>query len=502
MSRHPYYILEDILKHARHFLGSETMLVERLPGPYPFFQPLCQIEGGLASNGHWLNHFYLEYKDRLSQLPAHPFSIGLRREIDRLPDMVGRRFQNWGWTYALTTDGLQEIRDRLKAHREATYFPLLDAAFSWRLGINVAKHDGADKLADEAEMLGIKPTMTAEEGEKVIWDRHRIWFVTPALAEKAPILSLEEHAQLVEVVDELVRQFRLLESPESHGNGDAQPVATAQVVPHYQRPEGPADETYAPDTIPSSSGVDGNHVVLLIHGIRTQADWGPMVRSKLEIAGRIEVIPIKYGYFDVLRFWFPIWTRRRPVEHVKTQMRVALQRSRKTHPEAKLSIIAHSFGTYVIGEILQQGFDLKVHRLILCGCVLPEVYPWHQLQGRVNGEVVNECGKADIWPVLAKSLSWGYGASGTHGFGAVLVNDRFHAGGHGQYFEPEFVEKYWEPLIKRGEYQGTDFEKKMPPTPWWVSVLGNLPLRWVMIGLLFLAIALTVFVAAKAFLIN
>ena len=65
---------------------------------------------------------------------------------------------------------------------------------------------------------------------------------------------------------------------------------------------------------------------------------------------------------------------------------------------------------------------------------------------------------------------------------AVLVKDRFHAGGHGQYFEPEFVEKYWEPFIRRGEYKETEFEKRMPPTPWWISVLGTLRVNWIIHG--------------------
>jgi hypothetical protein len=226
---------------------------------------------------------------------------------------------------------------------------------------------------------------------------------------------------------------------------------------------------------------DGYQVVLLIHGIRTEADWGPMVRSKLETPGKIDVIPIRYGYFDALRFWFPFWTRNRPIERVYTQIRVALQKSRRDHPSAKLTIIAHSFGTYIIGQILKQGFELKIYRLILCGSVLPLEFEWHQYQGRFDDDaVINECGKSDIWPVLAQSASWGYGASGTHGFGAVLVKDRFHAGGHGQYFEPEFVERYWEPFIRRGSYQGTEFETKMPPTPWWLSVLGITPLKWIL----------------------
>lgn len=222
-------------------------------------------------------------------------------------------------------------------------------------------------------------------------------------------------------------------------------------------------------------------IVLLIHGIRTNAEWQSMVEKQLSVSDKVIVRPIGYGYFDVLRFWFPFWTRNRPIERVHEEIRVAQQKYQKVHPNAKLSIIAHSFGTYIVGEILKKDFTLKLHRLILCGSVLPQDFPWNHLQGRFNDEnTINECGKADIWPAMAQCLSWGYGASGTHGFKRVLIKDRFHAGGHGQYFEPEFVDKYWEPFIKRGEYQGTEFEKTRPPTPWWLSVLGILPLRHVL----------------------
>src|SRR3954471_10104571 len=102
----------------------------------------------------------------------------------------------------------------------------------------------------------------------------------------------------------------------------------------------------------------GFQVVLLIHGIRTQAEWQPMVRDVISVPDRIEVVPIKYDYFDAARFWFPFWTRRGPIARVEAQIRVALQKYRKIHPKAKLSIIAHSFGTYIVGRILQKNFDL------------------------------------------------------------------------------------------------------------------------------------------------
>jgi hypothetical protein len=207
-----------------------------------------------------------------------------------------------------------------------------------------------------------------------------------------------------------------------------------------------------------------------------------MVVSTLEVPGRIKVIPIRYGYFDAFRFWFPFWTRNQPVKLVYQQIRVALQKHRMAYPEAKLSIIAHSFGTYVIGKILAREFDIRIHRLILCGSVLPLNFSWEQYRGRFDDDnSINECGKADIWPVLAQSASWGYGASGTHGFSnETLIINRFHEGGHGQYFKQEFVEKYWEPFIRRGEHERTEYEKGMRTTPWWLSILGITHLQWLL----------------------
>ena len=223
-------------------------------------------------------------------------------------------------------------------------------------------------------------------------------------------------------------------------------------------------------------------IVLLIHGIRTQADWQEMVAKVLEEDNKIVVKPIRYGYFNAFQFWLP-FARSGPINYVEGEIETV----KSLHPNAKLSIIAHSFGCYIIGKILARNYDLNIDKLILCGSILENTYQWEEALNRRNikeNSVINECGKKDIWPVLAKVTSWGYGDSGTHGFGNVIVKDRFHDATHGQYFKKEFVSEYWKPFVHHGEYKRTPFEIDRPTTPQWLSWLGMLRIKHIMLAVL------------------
>ncbi len=225
-------------------------------------------------------------------------------------------------------------------------------------------------------------------------------------------------------------------------------------------------------------------IALLIHGIRSQGDWQERVVNKLEEGKVVKVFPIRYRYFNAFEFLSPILTRSRPISRVKKQLRIVKEK----YPSGEISIIAQSFGAYIVGHLLKKNKDLKIRHLILFGSVLPREYEWEDVSGQV-GEIVNECGKRDIWPVLAKATSWGYGASGTHGFGHVLVKDRFHNSGHGEYIEEEgFVENYWKPFIEQGTFVPSDYDRAKRKTPWYLSTLEGIPIQWIVTGLFIVAL--------------
>lgn len=191
------------------------------------------------------------------------------------------------------------------------------------------------------------------------------------------------------------------------------------------------------------------HRILLIHGIRTQAEWQLAVSRALQDIPASTVIPIRYEYFDVLRFLLPVaFLRRRPVERVRRQIELAL----RDDPTAEISILAHSFGCSIVGAILRKypAYSERIRYLALCGSVLPDDFDWGDIRPLKREMILNDCGAFDVFPVLAKTCTWGYGSSGTFGFGSAGVIDRHHRFGHSDFLTPEFARDYWAPFFKSG----------------------------------------------------
>jgi pimeloyl-ACP methyl ester carboxylesterase len=87
-------------------------------------------------------------------------------------------------------------------------------------------------------------------------------------------------------------------------------------------------------------------VVILIHGIRTEAWWQDRVASILSRDTGATVIPLKYGYFDLLRFWCPLGIcRNGPIERLRKQ----IEGVRQSYKDCRLVVFAHSFGTLRAG---------------------------------------------------------------------------------------------------------------------------------------------------------
>jgi pimeloyl-ACP methyl ester carboxylesterase len=240
-------------------------------------------------------------------------------------------------------------------------------------------------------------------------------------------------------------------------------------------------------------------VVFLLHGIRTQGEWAQRTASVLEIDPSIRARPIRYEFFDALRFLLPLAAaRERPIRRITGLLRDELSRQ----PQY-VSVIAHSFGTFILARILDREPDIRFHRVVLAGSIVSDDFDWsrygHRLDPDIDGDwqALNDCGMQNMWPVLAKSITWGYGASGRFGFGHVRVKDRFFNVGHSGFFQRDFAKTYWAPYLSDGRIVEGILER--PTNPWWVSLLTVIKLRYLLILLILFGAASGVHLIPRLF---
>jgi internalin A len=215
------------------------------------------------------------------------------------------------------------------------------------------------------------------------------------------------------------------------------------------------------------------HTVILIHGIRTTALWQNSIRRTLEDQG-FKVQPTNYGRFDLVRFLCP-WQffRRKVVEEITKQIRQTIRLAEG----AKCSIIAHSFGTFIVASILQRHTDLQFRRIIFCGSVVRYKFRFEEFSSRFEQPLVNEVGTRDVWPVLAETVTSGYGSAGTFGFRRPSVRDRWHNGKtHSAFLKRDFCVRYWVPYLRDGRIVEDDEEAEHPP--WWLRIVTTVQPRY------------------------
>lgn len=191
-------------------------------------------------------------------------------------------------------------------------------------------------------------------------------------------------------------------------------------------------------------------VVAVLHGIRTHAAW---TRAFAEVAEDSGLHPRadrwNFGYFSVLRFLSP-WSRHAKVRWFRS---VYASEFPTANSSVELpSIVAHSFGSYLLGYALLRYPFLRFDKVLLCGSILPRSFPWTQLieRGQVQS-VRNEYGSEDLWTRLAAWFVPGTGSSGIHGFEAQharFEQVRFSYR-HSEYFDRAHMRSEWLPFLRR-----------------------------------------------------
>jgi pimeloyl-ACP methyl ester carboxylesterase len=219
-------------------------------------------------------------------------------------------------------------------------------------------------------------------------------------------------------------------------------------------------------------------LIIFVHGIRDPGYWQQDLKQLFEAEGFIAV-PIGYGVFDIMRFILGF--RGQAVEEVKMKIKAIIDNNtdETTREVPEITILAHSFGTYVVSRILDDDPTIDIKRLVMCGGIVSRSFRWDKL-ARLNGqfgervEILNEHSAKDIWPLFAHHFTLGFGATGTIGCqDGANVKDRRHNIPHSGYLNRAFAEKFWIPHISQG--QPLVYNTEQMAAPWYTNLLTRSP---------------------------
>ncbi len=231
---------------------------------------------------------------------------------------------------------------------------------------------------------------------------------------------------------------------------------------------------------PSKQPKRVDRMVVTLHGIRTHAAWQRAFAETASDAGlEARMDRWSFGHFPVVRFLQP-WSRMARVKWFRDSYddefgALLAATSSLDRP----SIVAHSFGTYILGYALLRYSYLRFGKVILCGSILPKGFPWDKIIERGQVQAVrNEFGTEDVWTRLVDRFVPGTGASGRDGFAIGhprLEQERFTFS-HSEYFERYHMESRWIPFLRRRlplvpPHEGTIEGRVASRTPWGLYAL-------------------------------
>ena len=188
-----------------------------------------------------------------------------------------------------------------------------------------------------------------------------------------------------------------------------------------------------------------------LHGIRTLALWQKGLSDLATSKGWVcRLDRWSYGRFSLLAFFTP-WTREAKLNWLRRQYDAEIHDQRlKIEQGQTPSVVAHSFGTYILGYALLRFDFIRFNKVILCGSILPTDFPWDKLIERGQVQAVrNEYGVRDPWVKRLRCFVRGTGPSGASGFTCKhdrLEQEEFEYN-HGDYFGIDHMEDRWIPFL-------------------------------------------------------
>lgn len=202
-------------------------------------------------------------------------------------------------------------------------------------------------------------------------------------------------------------------------------------------------------------------ILVSIHGLLSRAEWNQEIAP---IASSQDWIFAPYTYEtnkpDLL---FKPGKRSKVVDDFREWIYDLQSRF-----EGEISIIAHSFGTYIIGAYLE-GFineefsPVAFNSIILTGSILNKNFEWEKYRGYSVGSVYNTIAPNDEFVKYMPSselkkyigMSTVFGQSGIEGFESktsMLTQNSFEILNHNNSIKRDIIESKWLPFLNANRY--------------------------------------------------
>jgi len=195
-----------------------------------------------------------------------------------------------------------------------------------------------------------------------------------------------------------------------------------------------------------------NGLIIALHGIRCKGEW-LLKLAPVASANNWIYAPFFYGYK------YPNILVSNPEKmKVLEDFRVFVKEVSDKYGMTP-NIIAHSFGTYIIGNYLDSFNNnppVRLGNIILSGSILTSEFNWTEcIENESVLSIYNEVAPNDNWVPHIEKTSWLkkdelFGKAGTEGFTDThnrVLNNTIKAYTHGNMLEEDIFEKRWIPHL-------------------------------------------------------
>ncbi len=251
--------------------------------------------------------------------------------------------------------------------------------------------------------------------------------------------------------------------------------------------------------------------VVAIHGMNTTGAWQQEFNWLL---GRTwgKSVPVAVYKYGIVRLGVLLpWRRKKFQNQLREKLARQSRQAKISGYSGKPDVIAHSFGTWLLGHLLRAEIgknpeeQLRFGRIILTGCILRPDFDWKSvIEAGLVDDVLNHYGDKDSIVPMAQLTIWDSGPSGRIGFdGNEVINICEKGYGHSDLFSIQKCvvdsesfkdcsgeghenshlfyshKKYWMPFLINPKSELGELTNHDPGPKSWK------PLPWVLRGTLF-----------------